>query len=83
MLEREAKREKTVEAAAREKRIKAAQKRPNSSALKPTGAVLAELIQTAEDDFYSTINDGLSEGDPGFLVRPAPAANTAVPVPAE
>ncbi|KAI8850615.1 WD40-repeat-containing domain protein [Chytridium lagenaria] len=71
MLEREAKREKTLEAAAREKRIKAAQKRPNSSNIKPTGTALDDIIQTAEDDFFATINDGLSEGDPGYLARPA------------
>ncbi|KAJ3118551.1 Dynein intermediate chain 2, axonemal [Physocladia obscura] len=74
MLEREAKREKTLEASAREKRIKAAQKRPNSGSLKPTGAQLAELIKTADDEFFQTINDGLSEGDPGWLSRPAEAA---------
>ncbi|KAJ3016496.1 UNVERIFIED_CONTAM: Dynein intermediate chain 2, axonemal [Siphonaria sp. JEL0065] len=71
MLEREAKREKTLEAAAREKRIKAAQKRPNSSNLKPTGALLDELIKTADDEFFQTINDGLCEGDAGWLARPA------------
>ena len=71
MLEREAKREKTLEASAREKRLKAAQKRPNSSALKPAGNALEELIKTSEEEFYATINDGLSEGDPGWLARSA------------
>ncbi|KAL2916816.1 hypothetical protein HK105_203595 [Polyrhizophydium stewartii] len=58
MLEREAKREKTLESSAREKRIKAAQKRPNSGASRPTGAALEELIKTCEEDFFSYIDDG-------------------------
>ena len=58
MLEREAKREKTLENSAREKRIKAAQKKPTSDALKPVGIQLEEIIKAAEDDFYSTIDDG-------------------------
>lgn len=57
MLERELKREKTMEAAAREKRIKATQKRPNS-AIKPTGVALDELLSFAEEDFFSAIDDG-------------------------
>ncbi|KAJ3116690.1 Dynein intermediate chain 2, axonemal [Phlyctochytrium bullatum] len=67
MLEREAKREKTLESSAREKRIKAAQKRPNSSNLKPTGSALDEIIKTAEEEFFATINDGLDESDPNYL----------------
>ncbi|KAI8587487.1 Dynein intermediate chain 2, axonemal [Geranomyces variabilis] len=58
MLEREAKREKTLEASAREKRLKAAQKRPNSGAIKPTGTNLDELVKQADDDFFSFIDDG-------------------------
>ncbi|TPX68025.1 hypothetical protein SpCBS45565_g03401 [Spizellomyces sp. 'palustris'] len=58
MLEREAKREKTLESSAREKRLKAAQKRPNSAAVKLTGAALDDLIKQAEDDFFSFIDDG-------------------------
>ncbi|KAJ2998119.1 Dynein intermediate chain 2, axonemal [Globomyces sp. JEL0801] len=57
MLERELKREKTLESAVREKRIKAAQKRPNS-AFMPTGQALEELLKASEDDFYSYIDDG-------------------------
>jgi dynein intermediate chain 2 len=57
MLERELKREKTLESAVREKRIKAAQKRPNS-AIVPTGTALEELLKQAEEDFYSYIDDG-------------------------
>ena len=57
MLERELKREKTLESAVREKRIKAAQKRPNSAIL-PTGTALEELWRAADDDFYSYLDDG-------------------------
>jgi hypothetical protein len=57
MLEREAKREKTLESATREKRIKAAQKRPNSSFM-PAGVQLEELLKAAEEDFYALIDDG-------------------------
>ncbi|KAI9326661.1 WD40-repeat-containing domain protein [Zopfochytrium polystomum] len=69
MLEREAKREKTLESAAREKRIKAAQKRPASSSLRPTGDALAELYKTADDEFFSAVNEGLAEGDPAWVSR--------------
>jgi dynein intermediate chain 2 len=57
MLEREAKREKTLEAAQREKRLKAAQRRPNS-AIVPTGAALEELLKTADEEFFDLIDDG-------------------------
>jgi dynein intermediate chain 2 len=57
MLEREAKREKTLESAVREKRAKAAQKRPNS-AISPTGAVLEELLRAADEEFFELIDDG-------------------------
>ncbi|KAJ3305547.1 Dynein intermediate chain 2, axonemal [Kappamyces sp. JEL0829] len=57
MLEREAKREKTLESAVREKRIKAAQKRPNS-AITPTGPALEELLKAADDEFFELIDDG-------------------------
>jgi dynein intermediate chain 2 len=57
MLEREAKREKTLESAVREKRIKATQKRPNS-AIVPVGAALQELLNQADEDFYNYIDDG-------------------------
>ena len=56
MLEREAKREKTLEASAREKRLKASQKRPNSS-LKPSGEALEELLKTSEEEFYAFVNE--------------------------
>ncbi|KAI9199587.1 WD40-repeat-containing domain protein [Polychytrium aggregatum] len=58
MLEREAKREKTLESAAREKRLKAAQKRPTSASYRPKGSALDELLKMAEDDFFSSIDDG-------------------------
>lgn len=57
MLERELKREKTMEAAAREKRLKATQKRPNS-AIKPVGSALDDLLRIAEEDFFNAIDDG-------------------------
>jgi dynein intermediate chain 2, axonemal len=57
MLERELKREKTMESAAREKRIKATQKRPNS-AIRPMGQALDDLLTAAEQDFYNAIYDG-------------------------
>lgn len=57
MLEREAKREKTLEAAVREKRIKASQRRPNS-AITPSGAALEELLKAADDEFFESIDDG-------------------------
>jgi dynein intermediate chain 2 len=57
MLEREAKREKTLESAVREKRAKAAQKRPNSG-ISPTGAVLEELLRAADEEFFELIDDG-------------------------
>ncbi|KAI9090026.1 WD40-repeat-containing domain protein [Phlyctochytrium arcticum] len=61
MLEREAKREKTLESSAREKRLKAAQKRPNSGALRPQGQALDELIKQAEDDFFALMGEGSRE----------------------
>lgn len=57
MLEREAKREKTLESAVREKRIKAAAKRPNS-AITPTGPALEELLRQADEEFFDLIDDG-------------------------
>jgi dynein intermediate chain 2 len=57
MLDRELKREKTLDSFAREKRIKAAQKRPNT-AIAPTGQALDELLAQADEDFYSYIDDG-------------------------
>ncbi|KAJ1340367.1 hypothetical protein BSLG_005009 [Batrachochytrium salamandrivorans] len=39
-------------------RIKAAQKRPNSGASKPTGSALEELIKNCTEDFYNCIDDG-------------------------
>jgi dynein intermediate chain 2 len=57
MLEREAKREKTLESAARDKRLKATQKRPNSGAIKPSGTALEDLLKMSEEDFYKTIED--------------------------
>ena len=61
MLEREAKREKTLESSAREKRLKAAQKRPNSGAMKPTGSAYDELLKLAEEEFYGYIDDGTGQ----------------------
>lgn len=69
MLEREAKREKTLESSAREKRLKAAQKRPNSAAIKPTGATLDELIKQAEDDFFQFIDDGSGDAKAQAMAR--------------
>lgn len=60
MLEREAKREKTLETAVREKRIKAAQKRPNS-AITPTGAALNELLKVAYDEFFEALGDDVAD----------------------
>ncbi|KAJ3144254.1 Dynein intermediate chain 2, axonemal [Irineochytrium annulatum] len=74
MLEREAKREKTLESSARERRLKAAQKRPNSSNIRPSGEQLADIIKAADDDFYLCINDGLDESDPNYVHRPAEGA---------
>jgi dynein intermediate chain 2 len=58
MLEREAKREKTLEGIAREKRLKAAQKRPNSGAVKLTGTALEEVITSTEEEFFKALDDG-------------------------
>ncbi|KAJ3031120.1 Dynein intermediate chain 2, axonemal, partial [Rhizophlyctis rosea] len=52
MLEREAKREKTLEASAREKRLKAAQKRPGSAAMRVQGDALDEMLKQAEEEFW-------------------------------
>jgi dynein intermediate chain 2, axonemal len=68
MLDRELKREKTLESAVREKRIKASQKRPNS-AIAPTGTILEELLKQAEDDFFSYIDDGSGEIKDAALAR--------------
>lgn len=57
MLEREAKREKTLEAAVREKRIKATQKRP-TSAITPKGPALQDLLKSADDEFFGLLGDG-------------------------
>ncbi|KAI8915968.1 WD40-repeat-containing domain protein [Gorgonomyces haynaldii] len=70
MLERELKREKTMEAAAREKRIKATQKRP-ASAIKPVGQQLEDLLRQAEDDFFSAIDDGSGKLKEEALARAA------------
>jgi hypothetical protein len=57
MLEREAKREKTTEGAARERRLRM-QKRPNSSAQHKEGEfTLEELITKAEEDFFQITSD--------------------------
>ncbi len=59
MLEREAKREKTLESIAREKRLKAAQKRPNSGAAKQQlSNPNDEVIKTAQDEPFAAIDDG-------------------------
>lgn len=63
MLERENKREKTLESTAREKKFKAAQKRPNSGAVKPTGEALAELIARSEEEFYASVEEDKNERD--------------------
>jgi hypothetical protein len=61
MLDREAKREKTLEAAVREKRIKAGQKRP-SSAITPEGDALRDFLKTADDEFFASLasDDGVA-----------------------
>jgi dynein intermediate chain 2 len=57
MLDREAKREKTLETTAREKRMKA-QKRPNSSAARAgNDAAMDESVQSAEDEFMKMIRE--------------------------
>ena len=58
MLEREAKREKTLESAAREKRLKAQaqQKRPGSGAGR-NGPGVEELVKNAEEEFWKIINE--------------------------
>jgi hypothetical protein len=57
MLDRELKREKTMEASIRERRLKANQK-PVGMISKPNGAGLEELLKAAEEDFYSAIDNG-------------------------
>ncbi|KAJ3122424.1 Dynein intermediate chain 2, axonemal [Nowakowskiella sp. JEL0407] len=69
MLEREAKREKTLESSARERRIKGQQKRPTSASMRPTAQALEELIKSADDDFFLTIEQA------GFQIKPAQQAN--------
>jgi hypothetical protein len=54
MLDREAKREKTLEAAVRERRIKAGQKRPNS-AITPEGAALKDFLKSADEEFFASL----------------------------
>ncbi|TPX42236.1 hypothetical protein SeMB42_g02765 [Synchytrium endobioticum] len=58
MLEREAKREKTLESAAREKRLKAQaqQKRPGSGGAR-SGPGMEELVKNAEEEFWKIINE--------------------------
>jgi len=68
MLEREAKREKTLESAMREKRLKAAQKRPNS-AITPSGTALEELLKQADDEFFEQIDDGTGKIKEEALAR--------------
>jgi dynein intermediate chain 2 len=58
MLEREAKREKTLEGLAREKRLKAQQKRPASGGYKLTDEALSEVLSSAREDFLNAIDDG-------------------------
>jgi dynein intermediate chain 2 len=59
MLEREAKREKTLEGIAREKRLKAAQKRPQSGAAKlATTEAMDEILTSTEEEFFKAIDDG-------------------------
>ena len=58
MLEREAKREKTLEGIAREKRLKAAQKRPQSGAAKLATEAMDEIFTSTEEEFFKAIDDG-------------------------
>lgn len=58
MLERELKREKNLEAAAREKRIKAQQqKRPTSAQAKQNAAAMEEMLSSAETEFWESIKE--------------------------
>jgi dynein intermediate chain 2 len=52
MLEREAKREKTLETTAREKRLKAQQKPPRKVIVDP----IEKILKTAEDEFNAAIS---------------------------
>jgi dynein intermediate chain 2 len=55
MVERESKREKTLESIARERRIKAQQKRPNSGVKNVNENSAIEVIKSAELEFFKTI----------------------------
>ncbi|KAL7748979.1 hypothetical protein RI367_005628 [Sorochytrium milnesiophthora] len=57
MLEREAKREKTLESAAREKRLRAQGKRPQSSGRKEFIEPSKEAIDTTETEFWKIIEE--------------------------
>ncbi len=58
MLEREAKREKTLESVAREKRLKAQQRKPNSAVARGANeAAMEEAVRQAEEDFFHIIQD--------------------------
>ncbi|TPX36934.1 hypothetical protein SmJEL517_g00917 [Synchytrium microbalum] len=77
MLEREAKREKTLEAAAREKRLKAQaqQKRPGSGGA-GKGPSLDDLVKSAEDEFFKLISEAKDAAEK-TEARSAPAREEA------
>ncbi len=62
-MEREAKREKTLETAAREKRLKAQQKKPGSA--NPgeymRAQAMQEAVEQAEKDFFAAIESNAEE----------------------
>jgi dynein intermediate chain 2 len=47
-----------LEGIAREKRLKAAQKRPNSGAPKLAGDAFEEIIKQTEEEFFQALDDG-------------------------
>lgn len=59
MLERELKREKTMESAAREKRSKTG-RNPTLARALPNNT-LSELLKSAEEEFYASIDDESGE----------------------
>lgn len=80
MLEREAKREKTLEGLAREKRLKAAQRRPNSAA--PKLSEVEEALAAAEEEFFKALDDGSGTQRDAALERLRQFDTSAAPMPA-
>ena len=61
MLEREAKREKLLESAAREKRLKAQQKKAGSTK-ELSGPSVDEFVRKAEEEFLKALSDKSEAG---------------------